>query len=139
MEGRRKMLIVEDSPADVMLVKLALEDTGVELDVIHLADGQEMFDYMQRETAENTAFVLLDLNIPKANGIDILKRKATLDAWKYLPVIMYSSSTREDDIRQCLANGGSAYVCKPVDFAEFNFTIQQIVRFWGQVNLLPRN
>ena len=132
------MLIVEDSPADVMLVRLALEETGVPLDLVHLSDGQEMLDFMAREKAENTAFVLLDLNIPKANGIDILKRKATLDGWKMLPVILFSSSTREDDIRQCLTNGASAYACKPVDFAEFNFTIHQIVRFWGQVNLLPK-
>lgn len=133
------MLIVEDSLADVMLVRLALEETGVPLELVHLSDGQEMLDYMARERADQTAFVLLDLNIPKANGIDILKRKSTLEGWKWLPVILFSSSTREDDIRQSLAYGASAYVCKPVDFAEFNFTIHQIVRFWGQVALLPKN
>ena len=138
MNEKKKMLIVEDSPADVMLVKLALEETGVQLDVIHLSDGQEMLDYMRTEKCGETAFLLLDLNIPKANGIDILKRKMASDEWKWLPVIMFSSSTREDDIRQCFTNGASAYVCKPVDFNEFNFTIQQVVRFWGQVNLLPR-
>jgi CheY-like chemotaxis protein len=139
MDSNRKMIIVEDSLADVMLVKLALEETGVPLEVVHFSDGQEMLDHMNEKTAENVSFILLDLNIPKANGLDILRKKAQIESWKLLPVIMYSSSMRGEDIRQCLSNGGSAYVCKPVDFAEFNFTIQQIVRFWGQLNLLPRD
>ncbi len=138
MTEKKKMLIVEDSPADVMLVRLALEETGVPLDLVHFSDGQEMLDHLRSGKAAEAAFMLLDLNIPKANGIDILKRKMASEEWKWLPVIMFSSSTREDDIRQCFTNGASAYVCKPVDFTEFNFTIQQIVRFWGVVNLLPR-
>ncbi len=135
---RRKMLVVEDSFPDVMLVKLALEETGAQLEVVHLADGQEMMEHMARESSADTAFVLLDLNIPKASGLDILRQKSQNAEWRTMPVILFSSSTREDDIRNSFQNGASAYVCKPVDFNEFNTTIHRIVHFWGQTNLLPR-
>jgi two-component system, response regulator len=132
---RKKMLIVEDSPADVMLVKLAVEETGVPIDVIHLADGDEMLKYLEGNSIKNTSFVLLDLNIPKANGIDILKHKSTLEDWSSVPVILYSSSARQEDIRQAMHFGASAYVCKPVDFEQFNRTIQHLVVFWGEMNM----
>jgi two-component system, response regulator len=132
---RKKMLIVEDSPADVMLVKLAVEDTGLPIDVIHLADGDEMIRYLDANSTQNTSFILLDLNIPKANGIDILKHKGTLANWNSVPVILYSSSARQEDIRQTMHYGASAYVCKPVDFEQFNRTIQNVVIFWGEMNM----
>ena len=128
------MLVVEDSPADVMLVRLAIEETGVPIDVIHLSDGEETIDYLNTHAPGGTRFMLLDLNIPKSNGVDILRHKSTLPSWRSVPVILYSSSTRQEDIRQCLEQGACAYVLKPVDFEQFNRTIQHVAVFWGELN-----
>ena len=141
MEAKRKMLLVEDSPADVMLVRLAVEETGVPLEITHLADGEEMIQYLNHNPAQEAQFILLDLNIPKANGIDILMHKATLPDWKTVPVILYSSSSRPEDVQQTIEQGASAYVLKPVDFEQFNRTIQHLAVFWGELNqsALARN
>lgn len=135
MDNIKKMLIVEDSPADVMLVKIALEEAGVPLKVVHFPDGQEILDFMSSGEPEDISFLLLDLNIPKASGTDILRLKSAIKGWKTVPVIVYSSSTRQEDIRMCIELGANAYICKPVDFSEFNRTILHTVVFWGQLNM----
>ena len=133
------MLVVEDSPADVVLVRLAIEDSGVPLDIVHFSDGEEMIQHLNSASPKDTSFILLDLNIPKANGIDILKYKSTIDKWRHVPVILYSSSTRQEDIQQVIANGANAYVCKSVDFQQFSRTLNHLIVFWGEMNLPIHN
>lgn len=134
MEEKRRMLLVEDSFADVMLVRLAMEEAGVPVEMTHLADGEEAINYFDQNSSEGVSFILLDLNIPKASGIDILMRKSTIEGWKNVPVVLYSSSMRPEDVRAAMVAGASAYVIKPVDFEQFNRTIQYVAVFWGELN-----
>ena len=129
------MVLVEDSFADATLVKLALEETGLPLELQHLSDGQEMLDFLEDASPEQVSFILLDLNIPKAGGFDILGKKRQISRWKHIPVILYSSSTRKEDIMQCLNLDANAYVCKHVDYNDFNNSLTSLINFWGGVSL----
>ncbi len=131
------MIIVEDSLADVMLVRLAIEETGLPIEITHFSDGEQMIRKIRETQYPEYQFILLDLNIPKANGIDILQQKNQSEGWRHLPVILYSSSSRQEDVRTAFANGANAYLVKPVDFEQFNRKIKHLAIFWGEMNLSP--
>lgn len=138
MQHHKRMLIAEDSMADVMLVRLAIEETGLPIEIVHMVDGEAAIKYIQSHDHPEVTFMLLDLNIPKANGIDILKQKSRSEAWRHIPAILYSSSSRQEDVRMAFASGASAYITKPVDFEQFNRKIKHLAVFWGEMNVSPQ-
>ena len=129
------MILIEDSIADATLVRLAVEESDVPLDIIHYQDGEQVKYALEGSRPEKTSFMLLDLNIPKANGADILRMKKDAPHWANVPVIVYSSSNRPEDVRLCMELGASAYICKPVDFSDFSRAISNLAVFWGELNL----
>ncbi len=131
----KKILFVEDNPADVGLIKMAFEQSNVDCEVIHFFEGQLLLDYLKKNDPEEVILILLDLNMPKMSGIDILEVMYTDEILKTIPTIMFSSSTHNDDIEKCYLLGANAYVVKPVDVNKFNETISTIVRFWAELNI----
>ena len=133
----KKIILAEDNPADVQLTKMAFEEVAPGLEVVHVADGQELVDYVSTAALTDIALILLDLNMPRMGGIDVLRRFYQDEEFKKLPVVVFSSSASQDDVSTCYDLGANAYVCKPIDINDFNNIIRAIASFWGEINVLP--
>lgn len=136
----KKVILAEDNLADVELTKLAFQELDYPLEVVHVIDGQELLSYVQNvqnDTLHDIVLILLDLNMPRLGGVDVLKTFYKDEAFKKLPVIVFSSSAHETDVKTCYDLGANAYVCKPIDINDFNRTIRSIAEFWVDVNVLP--
>ncbi len=137
MVKRKKILLAEDNLADVELTKMALKEIGLPLDLVHFFDGQELVNYIQENPLEDIALILLDLNMPRMGGVDVLRTFSLDDDFKKIPVVVFSSSTHENDVKTCYDFGANAYVCKPIDINDFTRTLNSITQFWGEINVLP--
>ena len=137
MIATKKIILAEDNPADVQLTKLAFEEVAPGLEVVHVADGQALVEYVSTAALSDIALILLDLNMPRMGGIDVLKRFYQDEEFKKLPVVVFSSSASQDDVSTCYDLGANAYVCKPIDINDFNNIIRAIASFWGEINVLP--
>jgi CheY-like chemotaxis protein len=145
MNHRHKIiLLVEDNPDDVALTRRALErnDLGSEAIVAH--DGTQALDYLfaagahsGRDTNMMPKVVLLDLKLPKIDGLEVLSRIRNDERTKYLPVVILSMSNEEKDIWRCYRLGANSYIRKPVDFVQFSEAMQQFGRYWLQLNQAP--
>ena len=139
----RPILLVEDNPNDVELTLTALRRGRLANEVIVLRDGAEALDYLHCEGEHcarakgNPAVVLLDLKLPKVNGLQVLERIKGDEALKQVPVVMFTSSQEEPDLKQSYSLGVNAYVVKPLGFQEFLKAIQEIGGFWAVLNESP--
>jgi CheY-like chemotaxis protein len=137
------ILLVEDDSHDVELALAAFEDLGLDAEVIVARDGQEALDYLLRQgTFENRpglcpGLVLLDIKLPKVNGLQVLERLKSQPLLKRIPVVMLTSSREERDLVESYDLGVNGYVVKPVGFADFAQTLQQTCSFWIAVNQRP--
>ena len=133
MKNIKKIIIVEDNPADLHLTKLAFNSLDVANEIIHVDDGQLLFDYLKITGTHRIAFILLDLNMPGTNGFQLLK-KLKLDAseFKDVPIIVFTTSTRKADEEKCNQLGSDGYFVKPIDINEYFATIREITHFWLQ-------
>ncbi|TAK31177.1 MAG: response regulator [Saprospiraceae bacterium] len=132
-----KVILVEDNMAEAGLVKFAFKEQSVATELIHCHDGEELMALLSTVAPDIIRYILLDLNMPGMNGYEVLKRFSADENWKKLPVIVFSSSSHQSDVRTCYELGANAYVCKPIDFNEFDEAIRCINAFWGGVNLGP--
>ncbi|MFQ5447520.1 MAG: response regulator, partial [Saprospiraceae bacterium] len=130
-------ILVEDNPADAELVKFAFESQSVDAQLIHCPDGGELLALLPSLSLNTICYVLLDLNMPGMNGYEVLRHFFEDEYWRKLPVIVFSSSMHQADVRTCYELGANAYVRKPLDFNDFDEAIRHINAFWGQVNLRP--
>lgn len=137
MVTRKKIILAEDNIADVELTKMAFQEIGLPIDLIHVFDGQELVNYVKDNQLDDIALILLDLNMPRMGGVDVLKAFSANAEHNKLPVVVFSSSTHETDIMTCYGYGANAYVCKPIDINEFTKTINSIAQFWGNINVIP--
>ncbi len=133
----RKIVLAEDNLADVELTRLAFANLDLPIELIHVNDGQELLDYLNDAELSDIALLLLDLNMPRIGGIDLLKMMYDDDEYKKLPVVVLSSSLHETDVITCYEYGANAYVNKPIDINAFNEMIAAIASFWVEINLLP--
>ena len=139
----RKILLVEDNPEDVELTLEALSEQNLANRVISVSDGVEAMQYLQYEgkfkdrEKENPAIILLDIKMPRMDGIEVLQAIRNDPALKMLPVVMLTSSREEPDLKKCYENGVSAYVVKPVNFSDFFKAVKQLGVFWALINELP--
>lgn len=143
MSELKRILLVEDSPHDIELMLTALNENRLANEVIVVRDGEEALDYLFRQgifklRAEgNPAVVLLDLKLPKVDGLEVLERIKKDEKLRAVPVVMLTSSREEQDLIRSYSLGVNAYVVKPVDFHEFVDAIKELGLFWAVVNEPP--
>jgi CheY-like chemotaxis protein len=138
-----RILLVEDDPRDVELTLTALEDYKLANEVVVARDGQQALDYLRCQgeysgrTPDNPAVVLLDLKLPKVDGVEVLRAIRTDEKLKLLPVVVLTSSQEEKDMVRTYTLGVNAYVVKPVDFHEFINAVKELGVFWALINEPP--
>jgi CheY-like chemotaxis protein len=143
MAELKPILLVEDNPKDIELTLAALADNRLANEVIVVRDGEEALDYLFRRgifklrAAGNPAVVLLDLKLPKVDGLEVLEQVKTDAMLRAVPVVMLTSSREEPDLSRSYKLGVNAYVVKPVDFTEFTQAIREIGLFWAVINQPP--
>jgi DNA-binding response OmpR family regulator len=136
-------LIVEDDAKDVELTLMALQDYNLTNDVVVTRDGQEALDYLycrgqfHTRPGENPAVILLDLKLPKVDGLEVLKQIRSDERLKMTPVVVLTSSREEKDMVKSYKLGVNAYVVKPVDFHEFVNAVKELGVFWALINEPP--
>jgi len=143
MSGPGRILLVEDSPQDVELTLGALEQHKLANEVIVVNDGEQALDYLYRRGSFKLrsegapVVVLLDIKLPKVDGLEVLQRMRSDEAMKRIPVVMLTSSREEQDIVRSYNLGVNAYVVKPVDFHDFVNAIRELGLFWAVINQPP--
>lgn len=134
------ILCADDNPYDIELFLVAFEEIALQHPVIVTRDGQEALDYLNLEgpysgrTPEVPAAILLDIKMPKINGIEVLKAIRSKPEWERIPVIMITSSEMQRDIEACYQLGANAYVVKPIDFEKFVGMVKSLSQFWSFLN-----
>ncbi|AHY47184.1 Response regulator receiver domain [Rubrobacter radiotolerans] len=139
-----RILLVEDDPNDVELTLSAFRRNKITNEIVVLRDGAEALAYLQgaekeREAQENPALILLDLKLPKVNGLEVLAEVKKDPRLKSIPTVMLTSSREESDLARSYALGANAYVVKPVDFHDFVEAVREIGLFWAVLNQPPPN
>ena len=146
MENMNKLgriLLVEDDPKDVELTLTALEEYNLANEVIVARDGEEALEYLysrgkfKTRSSGNPAVVLLDLKLPKVDGLEVLKQVKSEEKLRMIPIVVLTSSKEEKDMVASYKLGVSAYVVKPVDFHEFVNAIKELGVFWAVINEPP--
>jgi len=143
---KKKILLVEDSKDDILLIQRAFNKTKLteRFELIVAQDGNQALSYLYdtdislvTQQAKIPMILLLDLNLPKMNGFEILQRIRSNDKTKLIPVIVFTSSKEDQDITRSYLLGANSYVRKPIDSGKFSLILQQIVSYWGDVNEVP--
>ena len=142
MQSRRQLiLLVEDNIRDEELALAALEDSRVANDVVVVRDGVEALDFLfgtgtfeGRNTKEQPQMILLDLKLPKLNGLEVLERLRADERTELLPVVILTSSDEESDLIRSYKLRVNSYIRKPVDFAQFSEAIRQLGLYWLVLN-----
>jgi len=139
----KRIVLAEDNPNDVELTLAALTDINLANEVVVVRDGAEALDYLFRRNQYanrppgNPAVLLLDLKMPKVDGLDVLRALKASDDLKTVPVVMLTSSREEQDLVRSYKLGVNAYVVKPVDFKAFIDAVRQLGAFWALLNEPP--
>ena len=143
MDELGRILIVEDDPKDVELTLTALEEYNLANEVVVTRDGEEALDYLycrgnfNMRTSDNPAVLLLDLKLPKVDGLEVLQQIKSDEKLRMIPVVVLTSSREERDMVASYKLGVNAYVVKPLDFHEFVNAIKALGLFWAIVNEAP--
>src|ERR1700741_1854240 len=138
-----RILLVEDDPKDVELTLTALEEYHLANEVVVARDGEEALDYLYRRGSfatrsnDNPAVLLLDLKLPKVDGLEVLQQIKSDEHLKIIPVVVLTSSHEEKDMMRSYKLGVNAYVVKPVDFHEFVNAVKELGVFWAVINEPP--
>ena len=138
-----RILMVEDDPKDVELTLTALEEYNLANEVIVTHDGEQALDYLycrgeyKTRSSGNPAVMLLDLKLPKVDGLEVLKQIKSDGELRMIPVVVLTSSKEEKDMVASYQLGVNAYVVKPVDFHEFVNAIKELGVFWAVINEPP--
>jgi CheY-like chemotaxis protein len=143
MTELKRVLLVEDSENDAELALAAFEESHLANEVVVVKDGQEALDYLQMRgtwadrPSGNPAVVLLDLKLPRINGLEVLERVKKDAELRTIPIVMLTSSNQESDLARSYGLGVNAYVVKPVGFPEFMTALKELSLFWAVINQPP--
>lgn len=135
-----KILLVEDSPSDVRLIREALKDSPVPVQIILARDGVEATDQLRQAEAGRAVrpdLILLDLNLPRKNGKEVLAEIKAAPTLKQIPVLVMTSSRSDDDIAQVYSLSANCYITKPGDLREYVHVVRAIEEFWFLTATLP--
>jgi len=138
------ILLVEDNPDDEELTRLALQENNILNQLVVAHDGVEALDYLfatgpyaSRDPSTMPEVILLDLKLPKIDGLEVLRRLRADDRTKLLPIVILTSSNEEQDLLAGYSLGANSYVRKPVDFAQFIEAVRQLGLYWLVINQSP--
>ncbi len=138
----KDILLIEDNPADAKLTMIALQECNLSNRVLHLEDGEEALDYIfckgkyaGRDTTDLPVLILLDLKMPKVDGVEVLEKIKADERTKAIPVTVFTSSQESPDVKRCYELGVNSYVVKPLDFDSFNKVVSDVGLYWALVNL----
>jgi two-component system, response regulator len=138
------ILLVEDNPDDEALALRALRKNNIRNEVVVARDGVEALDYLfgtgiyaGRDTSHLPQVVLLDLKLPKVDGLEVLRRLRSDERTQYLPVVILTSSKEEQDMINGYRLGANSYIRKPVDFVQFTESVRQLGLYWLVLNEAP--
>lgn len=144
MNSEKSILLVEDNPDDEFLTLMAFKNNNIMNEVIVARDGVEALDYLfgtgkyeNRDIKDLPQIVLLDLKLPKVDGLEILREIRSSELTKFLPVVILTSSREEMDIINSYNLGANSYIRKPVDFEQFTEAIKQLGLYWLVLNESP--
>lgn len=143
MDELKNILLVEDDPRDVELTLSALEENHLANQVVVACDGTEALDYLytrgkfQARIKGNPALILLDIKMPKMDGLEVLRRVKKDENLKYIPIVMLTSSREEKDLVDSYQLGVNAYVVKPVNFNDFVTAVKNLGAFFAVINEMP--
>jgi len=141
---KKLILLIEDNPDDELLALRALKKNNITSDVVVVRDGLEAVNYLfakgeyaDRDKNNIPDVILLDLKLPKLDGVEVLKRIRENDVTCMIPVVMLTSSNEERDIMNAYKVGANSFICKPVDFEQFLEATKQIGTYWLGLNVTP--
>lgn len=136
------ILLVEDNEGDILLTTEALKEGEIAKNIAVVNDGWEALQYLEKNGQYSKAFtpdlILLDINLPKLNGYEVLQNIRSFDNLKHLPVIILSTSSSEEDILKAHHNYSNCFITKPVEVNDFANVISSIKHFWASVVQLPQ-
>jgi CheY-like chemotaxis protein len=140
-----EILLVEDNPADAELTIRALKKHKMTENLLWLKNGQEALDFIFaagdyetiRDIAHPPKLILLDINMPKVNGLEVLQQIKCSPLTKAIPVVILTSSKEESDVQKCYNLGANSYIVKPIDFKKFSESIKEVGHYWLTVNQPP--
>ena len=138
------ILLVEDNPDHVILTKKALEDHRIANKVYVVVDGAEALDFVHNKgkygngsDAPRPGLILLDVKLPKVDGFEVLRQLKSDPVYNSIPIVMLTTSSRDEEVIRGYAEGANSYVTKPVRFGEFADRVKSIGLYWGLINSLP--
>ncbi|HZQ49175.1 MAG TPA: response regulator [Candidatus Dormibacteraeota bacterium] len=144
MNGETAILLVEDNPSDAKLTLRCLGSKGAGIKIDHVRDGQAALDYLfcegsfaERDPGLGPRLVLLDIKLPKLDGLTVLERVRADPRTAALPIVILTSSKQEGDIANSYHLGVNSYIVKPVDYAKFNEAVRNIGTYWLRTNTQP--
>lgn len=144
MSSSLEILLVEDNPQDAELTIRALKNRNLANNLVHVEDGQAALDflfntgrYKNREISPKPKLVMLDLKLPKVDGIEVLRRIRADARTKLLPVVVLSSSREDRDVAEAYKLGVNSYIVKPVDFESFSEAVSNLGLYWLILNEAP--
>ena len=136
------VLLVEDNPDHAELTLRALKDGNMINEVFWVKDGAEALEFLEHrgrytdpDTAPRPGLILLDINLPKVDGHEVLRRIKTDEAFRTIPVVMLTTSARDDEVTECYKAGANSYVCKPVRFTDFMERVRADKLYWLLMSL----
>ena len=137
MENEVEILLIEDNVNDAELAIRSLKKNGIANNLVHLRDGDSAIDFLfgtgkfeGRNTNNKPKVILLDLKMPKVNGIEVLKKIKSNDLTRKIPVVVLTSSKENPDVEKCYALGVNSYIVKPVEFENFSKAVVEIGLYW---------
>ncbi len=130
-----QIVVVEDSPSDALFTKIALEEVDSSLEIAWLQDGEEAINFlfpnnghpMEKSAYNNIKIILLDLNLPRYTGLEVLKKLKSHTETSSIPVVIFSSSEMKSGIEECLEAGAEQYIVKSIDFDAYTNAIKEVV------------
>lgn len=141
MQKKLKILLVEDNEGDIMLTPEALEDSNLSHDLMVARDGKEALDMVNQGLDDRSYLpdlILLDINLPFKNGHEVLKAMKSDENVKHIPIVMLTTSSSVQDIKEAYRNHASSYICKPSELDSLTYAINTFKEYWGNTVVLPR-